>query len=420
MNNIAIVGAGPVGLAEACLLKAMNPHTSISVYEKRGRNPACNAPSNGRSHGLVIAPDSVSAMQHSLQKALCAGSANRTWAKEVDSILQKFKDKKFVSTKQIESDLAQQASKMGVQFFYNASVNTKEDLEKIKDSVIIAADGAHSKVRDLAITAEKVHEKTYQYLVELKFRTPHKAHQPHDDLKISSKVASTEQVISIGHQGKTPNDSGYVEATELILVNEQIHNLLLQKDAKGKIIKGNHAHPWKREELQHFGYKNPKIDKIYRVFERKLNGREPIDYKVTTLPLSVYRSKNVVSICDNKIFTAVGDASSGLILYRGLNKGWIEAAYLADSISSYLKSKTIHHAISAEAGIPKEFTRYQNKAQHLFAREKFVVELKDLLIKIGQLFLKIIFTPFIAIFGDRYKHNRKDINTGLTRTILMQ
>ena len=210
-------------------------------------------------------------------------------------------------------------------------------------------------------------------------------------------MASTEQVISIGHQARTPSENGLVEATELLLVDEQTHNLLLRNDTTGKVTKGGHLNPWSEEEIFQYGRQNKKIGKIYQAFQRKLNGRKPLEYKVTTIPLSVYRSKSNVSVFDNKVVAAVGDASSGLILYRGLNKGWIEAAYLAESVTAFLKRGSHSKATISHSEIPVEFSRYQRKAQNLFASEKFVVELKNIMITIGQLALKdYIHSPCIA------------------------
>lgn len=69
-------------------------------------------------------------------------------------------------------------------------------------------------------------------------------------------------------------------------------------------------------------------------FSLKWRGCWIEDGVITIIPLTIYRSFDVVRILDNnKIVFLVGDSSSGLVYERGFNKGALEAIQLVKTLN---------------------------------------------------------------------------------------
>ena len=60
--DVVVIGAGPVGLAQACLLKALNKSANICILDKRR--------TISRDYGIAIGRDAVKTINTTLDRAL--------------------------------------------------------------------------------------------------------------------------------------------------------------------------------------------------------------------------------------------------------------------------------------------------------------------------------------------------------------
>lgn len=101
--------------------------------------------------------------------------------------------------------------------------------------------------------------------------------------------------------------------------------------------RGNYENPWRLKELiKNQSQQVQKLCNIIKRYRLSLNFRGGwlAHEKITALPLQVYRSSQVAQCVSQNYVFLVGDASSGLVYERGLNKGWLETVSLVRCVTS--------------------------------------------------------------------------------------
>lgn len=123
------------------------------------------------------------------------------------------------------------------------------------------------------------------------------------------------------------------------------------------------------------------------------------DMKITTIPMNVYRSKKVATTFNNKQQVLLaGDASSGVVFGRGVNKGLQEAVLCADSVNKYLsKTEEKNERTPNKENTP--LIQYDAKQKRLFMKEKMTAQVKAAAIKVAKVSflvlsnISVIFRP---------------------------
>ncbi len=385
-NSIVIVGAGPVGITTACVLKATNPNLHITVLDKRA-DPK-------RKHGLSIDSGSIAKIN-----SLLTASTNEQ-AANLHGILANWSGH-FVRTNDIETTLAKLAKSMGVEVLRDATYelekgNLKKALtakehtglsQKIKNlqpilkaaSVIIAADGAHSVLRD-ELSIGLTDEKTLKYMVELKYQTKGSARpqNPKEAMYQSSKTGHI--TFESVNRHTTTEDK---PATYLVFVDKATYKSLRIKDDSQK-LKGVYGNAWSLKELETLGKNNPLCQSVHNTMTRYLQSlpKQQGSYSegaIATVKLKVYRNEKSAALYQGKPVVFVGDANSGLVLQRGFNKGLKEVALCVQAVSKFLTSPQ-----SPQNSLPKEFLDYQQASLALFKDELSSIYFKDKAIDVAQ------------------------------------
>lgn len=298
--HISIVGAGPVGLLLSILLSYKNH--KVTIYEKRLEYK--------RDHALDINQETINII---LDECPQLHEVVINWSNNP------------ISTVEIQEILTQEAIKLGVTIINREII----DLNSIKDNIIIGADGAHSTVRRIIFDDEKTDVHDVQYMVQIKYHT---SGNTRPRKMISAMAYSFLNGLS-GDDMVLDFETLSGKTTELIKpgtlhipVPRSVYNIL-SADNRGK-----YDTFWTLEELQNI--QNSQIEKLCRIIRRyeiSLSFRNGLlgNPKITVIPLSIYRSTNVVNVIDNKLYVLCGDSSSGLIYQLGLNKGLKEAVELS-------------------------------------------------------------------------------------------
>lgn len=399
VNNVVVIGAGPVGITTACVLKALNAGLNISVIDKRAEPR--------RNHGLSIQPDSIDKINEILETAL-QGSVKTDQIKSLKRVLENWGGH-FVRTNDIEIHLAEMAKGMGIEVLRDAAYELSEgDLNaflspstpsslpdnkrKLKSlltaaSVIIAADGAHSTVRtDLGITLAD--ENILKYMVELKYQTEGQT-QPRGYAESSFFSSRAGYVALEAINRQTSEDKK--PATFLVFIDQETHNSLRKVDDTGR-LKGVYGNAWTLKDLQELGRKDERLQNLSKTLHRYLQcvnerGGSCVDEKIVALELKIYRASESVKNFHGKHILLVGDANSGLILQRGFNKGLKEVALCAQAVDKFFRAQSDEAMRLGSGEVPEEFIVYNEAAKELFSREKSAIALKDKGIKVAQFFV---------------------------------
>jgi flavin-dependent dehydrogenase len=360
--DVVIVGAGPVGMATACTLKAIHASLQICVLDKRSASK--------RSHGLSIQADAIEKISQVLDQS-----------KECDRLKEIYASWKsrFIRTNEIEISLQEEAKRMGISVLRGSDYEINDgDLKKVLENpsdqlekqklqsifknarVVIAADGSHSIMRkELGITLAE--DETLKYLVELKYQT--KGMTEPRGYKEASYVSSKTGLVGAEIMNRQI-DEDKKPATYLLFIDKPTYESLREKDAQGN-LKGVYGNSWTLQELSE---KNKKVYDSFQTYIRSVTARGGIceDAKVSTLEMRIYRSHESVKNVAGKQFLLVGDANSGLVLQRGFNKGLKEAAFCAKAVSTFFN----------DFSNSERLNEYQNEAQSLFAEEQQNIYLK--------------------------------------------
>lgn len=160
--KITIIGAGPIGLMMACLLSS---HHQITVFEKReeySRNHLLNI------DGITIDALNQFLILHPLKEIF-------------NPILESWRNSP-ISTDIMQNQLMEIAINAGVTIRYENIKN----LDSISDSIVIAADGARSTIRQLIFGTRIEDMRTIAYMAQFKYIT-------------SGRTKPRSSIVGMGH-----------------------------------------------------------------------------------------------------------------------------------------------------------------------------------------------------------------------------
>lgn len=402
-NNILILGAGPAGIALATVLKTINNQVNVTVLDKRAET--------GRSYGLAISSDSIDAIHSLLNKHLAKNHAN---PHEIKSLISFFKTWKNTvrPTKEIESELAQRATAIGVNVIrkdqYKEAI-TEQGFDQLLNAhldentltpvqrelrpyfqnakVIVGADGRHSRVRQKFVTtgdAEKrVDVENMEYFIELKCRTLQTT-----DKRMSYETVKASSCEGVAFETMSRKKNGSEDNTKPLTMH-----FFVGKTTYDAFNNATDQNPWDLTRLQEMSIDNPIVAnqaaKIVHYLKGVLDrGGCCIDPKIKKLPIEIYRSTEVIKVVDKRIIARLGDAFSGAVFARGVNKAFLEATHLAEAISEF-----VDHDQKIEVEIPEPFKRYESIANQIFENERWWAKFKANSLKGLRLSLRYIMKP---------------------------
>lgn len=417
--DVVVVGRGPVGINTASLIHTMNSKLRICVLDKKLPRdhdlkvtcPACEKSKSvhaTREHGLRLGNDVlntlIAAIKNGADKALT--SIYQNWKGSW------FKRSKVVRTTEIEDKMADHAEKVGIKVLRGPQYTVTEDnLDRILESegkirdesenslreifrhakVVIAADGAHSAIRKKVMGPDKqvlVDLRNLQYFIELKYDTP-------DTTETRTKVqkgrlASKSGVVVIHNMPHGPQPGGVKRGTEHMFADEETYKSFMEISAQDRKTKGTTDSPWTWAELEERAKVNPRVKSAMDSFKLHLGRTEHSNEQIKTIRLDIYRSDEVVKRYKGKVFATAGDASSGMVLERGVNKGLREALAVAKATVAYFARMETESAAETELPVPREFSAYQIEAKKIFQNEKWWIELKSFRLRYASLLLSAV------------------------------
>lgn len=363
LAEVVIIGAGPVGLWISILFKTHNPNISIIIYERH--------PTYIRSNNIKLP------------------KGEKFEVPNIPSIKEML-EKKFVPIQEIEHVLKTEADKLNVKIIYEkiSSLDQISYQNHQAMKLIVAADGAHSVLRDL-IFVEKPLVTNLFNLVQVVYKTHGKA----GDMNYFKKYAVLKKV-------------------DLFVEDTQIEN-----QVNLRFFVSNETF----EKVKMFTVKNPCLDynevgdiefKQKLLFWMKARkyyiGQEKIikdSFKLTAFNLDCYRAPKFgkTNIFDSEIHSTnqvpmvlCGDSAFGVPFYRSLRNGWKCAA---DLVKFYFESQTQNNQFVF-------YEKYESTMSETYEEEKSRASVKYNNVNMFSKFCKISSqVPWQIVFLTKNKAN---------------
>lgn len=304
-----INGAGPVGLMTACLLSLLQPPVKIEIYDKRETYQ--------RDHSLFVDRKTVDQITKYLNELEPSAENSR-----LCDIIQKFRHQS-VRTNEIEAELLNFLPRHVLIHRGASAILQAHDV----NVCLIGADGSRSQIRKQYFNGELSDVRTIGYLAQVKFQTS-KQTRPRSSISavaysMLNSISGWDMAVDFESLSRKSSDIKY--GTLHIPIDARLYQYLTEKN------RGTYENPWRLKELSRNQLQPVQklcdIIKRYRVSLNFRNGWLSHE-KITALPLQVYRSSQVARRVNQNHVFLVGDASSGLVYERGLNKGWLETVAL--------------------------------------------------------------------------------------------
>jgi flavin-dependent dehydrogenase len=371
--DVAIIGGGPVGLATACTLKLLNENLSVCVFEKRDQAT--------RHHPLRIQSDSINELVRTLQNSPFQSATKKALCQQ----LNQWKDR-AISTAVIQDQLTFFANELGGRILKGEQAEFHKDsfeqfVQKTGAKIVIGADGAKSQVRQ-AIKAELENVFTFSYLLELKFKTA--SIQERETIQKIAQYSIAEG-FDFETVGKKKDKETPITVSLHRFIDKDTH--LQLKEKKDQIEKGTSEHPWNIRELDTLAKTRSEVKAVCTYFHRyfqdhHLTANDYSEDRIATFPIEIYRSSFVARRVAGAIVLLAGDASSGLVLERGVNKGFIEAGLCAQAVAKFFERPVFERSLMDDSTpLPAEFELYQKQAASLFFKESRWARIKFTVLK---------------------------------------
>lgn len=309
--DIVIVGGGPVGCWTAIQIKKRNPALSVQIYERH--------PEYQRDHMMSIRRTSLTryskrtgdALEQDLYRKLSL--ANNT-AAHTDQKAQ-LRPVTHIRTQNMEQILKDHCTQLGIKIAYEKIGAPQDVMRRHPEcSLFVAADGAHSAMRNALLGPDSVIKRDLLHSVDMKYDVKGQAkylREPTYD-KIDMVVVET-----IGRE-----EDGISSVALRFLVDEETYNNIPSATFKQplKLLETTPEFKWRANQFQNL--------------RAAFTGEEPLpnSERITKIKLSQYASKRFALVTEDETRKSawffVGDAAMGLPFYRSINSGLLLGSQL--------------------------------------------------------------------------------------------
>eukprot|EP01080_Neovahlkampfia_damariscottae_P003139 gene3139-5455_t len=293
-------------------------------------------------------------------------------------------------------------------------LDTSEVKKIIKNSsIIFSAEGSHSSIRKFIIGDEFPEETVIQYLIEIKLhvkpndQTTNISNDNDEDAYNSSKKKKVSSIGSslnssieasefvtetVDHMVKPLITTGKVHvwnkakdgtATLHILVQKDVFDAMTSKtNSKGNM--GGFANPYNRIRQLPYEADTRKLIKNGLIDVIGLDNFDHDSLKITTIPMKIYFSKELMKIQDEKLFILVGDAACGLIFIEGANNAIHTGVHYGEGLMNFFLNQKISvdelksFNFEKTNGIPSELNESYDKIKNRYneAQKRIVFKKK--------------------------------------------
>lgn len=321
-TDVVIVGGGPVGLWTAIQTKKRNPDAQIKIYERYTEYQ--------RSHVLKLENLSMLLYGKTSEDPLEKQFYEDVTGKSLKNAFQRATGSVYIKTNDLEAALKRYAQGVGVDITYETVSDTQTVMDKHPEcKTFIAADGAHSRIRQELLGDEAVKDYPLQHVVEVKYQA--KAGAKPLDLKGNYKTNKLTKNMVFEYVGREKD--GIVPITLRFFVDKKTYDDLPEASFKKPLLLSDGQDIPEQLAQDIKTYMNVRKDKAA---EEYVEGSA----KVTGLTLSLYAARKFAVHKEDKNWFLVGDAAMGVPYFRALNSGLIIGSQLSFIVTrDYLSEK---------------------------------------------------------------------------------
>lgn len=345
MADLVVVGAGPVGLWTALQIKKRQPDLKIDIYERYEQYQ--------RSHILRLDHWSLLLYGRNSKDKREKQFFNELTGKDLGKIMLQPAGSLFIKTNDLEAALKSYALDQGI--------NIKKELvtcphllmkQHPECTQFIAADGAHSKMRNGLLGEDSLKDYPLQYIVEVKYQVKGKA------TKLNSLNANKQlNNMAFEYVGKEKN--GVTPITIRFFLNKEDYKKLPEASFKSPLTINSPGLP---HSLEH-------DIKTYLSMRSKNSSEQYCEEsgKLTKLILSLYSAKKFAILSSNQAWFLVGDCAMGVPYFRALNSGLLLGSRLAQILcgdkwpANNLNNKVVLYNIHQPLHVTTEFAIARGK-----------------------------------------------------------
>tara|TARA_R110002124_G_scaffold129483_1_gene291033 strand:+ start:343770 stop:345023 length:1254 start_codon:yes stop_codon:yes gene_type:complete len=356
-QEIVIVGAGPVGLWTAIQIKKRRPNINVKIYERYSEYKRSHVLKLESRSMLLYAKNARNTAEETFFNSVLGTSLKKAFLKAVTG------SSVFIRTNALEQALKTYAADLGITTDYQR-IESPEALMAMHPECesFIAADGAHSLLRQAIMGEDALKDYPLQYVAEIKYETSGatkalSAYQQYKSNKLLSSMAF--EYVGRERDGQTPISLRF-------FVDEDIYGAMPEASFKQPLNLASTEIPASlKQDIEHY----MRI-RAAQAGEDFIQGTE----KLSKLTLSLYRAKEFAAQKHQRNWYLAGDAAMGVPYFRSLNAGMIIGSQLAciltrDSWSN--KNKIAAYNTCRPLDVAWEFTSASMKNMALKGYDTF-------------------------------------------------
>ena len=345
MADIAIVGGGPVGLWLGINVKKHNPDIDVQVYERYTQYQRSHVLRLRHLATMLYASHDGTARENQFIKEVTGRSLKEVFVRAAGYV--------FIRTNDLEAALKSYAQDLGVGL-HHRKIEGPDDIMALHPECrqFVAADGAHSVIRNALMGEDAIRDYPLQYVTEVKYQAQGAAGRL-DFLGDQYKANKLVDHMIFEYVGK--EKEGVTPVTLRAFLDRATYDAVPQATFKEPLFLSDSRMP-------------PALVKSIETYMnvRKARAHEAaIDesVKVTKLTLSMYAAKRFAQMQDDRAWFLAGDAAMGVPYFRSLNAGFFVGSQLAYILSRdlSLKNKVRAYNTCRPADIAWEFITARGK-----------------------------------------------------------
>jgi len=357
--DVVIIGGGPVGLWTAIRMMKDRSDLRVQVYERHQEYQRSHVLKLKHVSLLLYKKPTNDPDEAAFHREVTGGkSLSEVYAAAAAGL------SVFVRTNVLENALKKYAQALGVNITY-AKIETPEEAERLHPDckLFVAADGAHSKMRETLFGKDAIRHFVLQYIAEIKYQAKGKAGKlSFLEAYKTNKLLSGPAFEYVGREkdGTTPVSLRF----------------FMDRETYDAIPTASFKEPLKLDDPR----LPPQLTADFRTMmnARAIKAGEVYDEnsaKLSKLTLTHYASRSFATLQQNgKAWFVVGDAAMGVPYFRSLNAGFVignQLGYFLKNSRFSTENKVRAYNFVRPFDIAWEFTEARIKNMGLMLYQKF-------------------------------------------------